>query len=76
MPRRPDGKTHFLRVRTAFDGTHVLAAPVGAQGSHQLAATAAADGLAVLPDGDGVAAGDGVDGAAPGRRGAPWPGAP
>ena len=27
----------------------------GAQGSHQLAATAAADGLALVPDGDGVA---------------------
>ena len=61
LPRRPDGKTHFLRVRTAFDGTHVRVAPVGAQGSHQLAATASADGLAVLPDGQGVAAGDGVD---------------
>ena len=56
-----DGKTHFLRVRTAFDGTKVRVAPVGAQGSHQLAATASADGLACLPDGEGVAAGDAVD---------------
>jgi molybdopterin biosynthesis enzyme len=61
MPRRPDGKTHFVRVRTAFDGSRVRVAPVGAQGSHQLAATAGADGLAVLPDGDGVATGGEVD---------------
>ena len=31
--------------------------PVGAQGSHQLAAPSLADGLAVVPDGDGVEAG-------------------
>lgn len=60
--RRPDGKEHFVRVRTHFapDGRlHV--ASTGAQGSHQLAATAAADGLARLPDGNGVDAGDEVD---------------
>ena len=61
MRRRPDGKTHFLRVRTAFDEARFHVAPVGAQGSHQLAATAAADGLAVIPDGDGVEAGDQVE---------------
>ena len=33
----------------------------GGQGSHHLTAMAAADALAVLPDGDGVAAGDPVD---------------
>ena len=61
MPRRPDGKTHFLRVRTSFDGSRFHVAPVGAQGSHQLSATASADGLAVLPDGEGVAEGDPVE---------------
>ncbi|MBV9953579.1 MAG: molybdopterin molybdotransferase MoeA [Acidimicrobiia bacterium] len=61
MPRRPDGKTHFLRVRTTFDGARVHVAPVGAQGSHQLSATAGADGLAVLPDGDGVGPGDDLE---------------
>ena len=53
--RRPDGKTHYVRVRGAFaaDGrVHVRS--VGGQGSHQLAATAAANGLAVVADGDGV----------------------
>jgi molybdopterin biosynthesis enzyme len=33
----------------------------GGQGSHQLGAMARADALAVLPDGDGVAAGDAVE---------------
>lgn len=62
MPRRADGKEHFVRVRAhvELDGRlHVRSA--GQQGSHQLAATAAADGLARLPDGEGVAAGDEVD---------------
>lgn len=61
LARRPDGKTHFVRVHGAFaaDGRfHVRAR--GPQGSHQLAATAAANALAVLPDGDGLAAGDEV----------------
>jgi molybdenum cofactor synthesis domain-containing protein len=56
--RRPDGKTHYARVRGAFaaDGRlHVRS--VGSQGSHQLAATATANGFAVVPDGDGVDAG-------------------
>ena len=41
----------------------------GGQGSHQLAAMARADGLVVLPDGDGVAAGDAVDVILLGRAG-------
>jgi molybdopterin molybdotransferase len=56
--RRPDGKTHFARVaaRHGEDGrVHVVSA--GGQGSHQLGAMAAANALAVLPDGEGVAAG-------------------
>ena len=58
LPRTPDGKVHFARVTTTVgeDGrTHVRSA--GGQGSHQLAAMAAADGLALLPDGEGVEAG-------------------
>lgn len=56
--RRADGKTHFARVVAAHgpDGrVHVRSA--GGQGSHQLGAMAAANALAVLPDGDGIAAG-------------------
>ncbi len=55
LRRRPDGKTHYVRVRGGFgaDGRiHVRS--VGGQGSHQLAATATADGFAVVGDGDGV----------------------
>jgi molybdenum cofactor synthesis domain-containing protein len=62
LRRRPDGKVHLVRVvarRDAEGRHHVRSA--GGQGSHQLAAMAAADALAVLPDGDGVAAGDEVE---------------
>ncbi len=56
--RRPDGKEHLIRVITDFaaDGTCSVR-PVKAQGSHQLAQTALADAIAVVPDGDGLAAG-------------------
>ena len=60
--RRVDGKIHFVRVVAGFgeDGrVHVRSA--GAQGSHQLAGTAGANGLAILPDGEGVDAGAVVD---------------
>lgn len=63
LPRRPDDKTHFARVVCRWDNGddsyHVRSA--GGQGSHQLSALAAADALAVLPSGDGVEAGDGVE---------------
>jgi molybdopterin molybdotransferase len=61
LPRRHDGKTHYVRVFAAFaaDGrVHVRS--VGAQGSHQLAATSQANAIAVVPDGDGVPAGGDV----------------
>ena len=45
LRRRPDGKTHLVRVNGAFERRRraTTCAPVGAQGSHQLAATALAD---------------------------------
>ena len=61
LGRRPDGKVHLMRVEATFgeDGRcHVV--PVRAQGSHQLAATATANAIAVVPDGDGLSAGDDV----------------
>ncbi len=62
LTRRPDGKTHFARVMCEYeDDGRYHARSAGGQGSHQLAAMAASDGLAVLPDGDGVAVGDLVD---------------
>ena len=56
-------------ARPTSPGSRRVRAPTGAstcappapQGSHQLAATAAANALAVVPDGDGVAAGGDVD---------------
>lgn len=62
LPRRSDGKVHFARVQATFgDDGRLHARSVGAQGSHQLAATSLANALAVLPDGDGVAAGGPVE---------------
>lgn len=57
--RRRDGKVHFDRAvaRWDADGTLRLARPE-AQGSHQLAASALADALLVVPDGEGLRAGD------------------
>ena len=60
--RRTDGKTHFARVLvSAGEGDRYVARSAGGQGSHHLAAMAHANGLAVIEDGDGVAAGDLVD---------------
>ncbi|MFM8531971.1 MAG: gephyrin-like molybdotransferase Glp, partial [Ilumatobacteraceae bacterium] len=62
LRRNSDGKVHYQRVVAVFgaDG-RVHVSPVSAQGSHQLAATALANGLAEVPDGDGVPAGGEVD---------------
>jgi molybdopterin molybdotransferase len=60
--RHPDGKLHLVRTHGRFEADgrwHVRS--TGEQGSHQLASTAAADGLALVPDGDGVAPGGEVD---------------
>ena len=61
LRRRPDGKLHLARViaTPGADGRfHVRSS--GGQASHQLSAMALANALALLPDGDGVAAGESV----------------
>ena len=61
LKRKPDGKIHFMRVFGGFaeDGRlHVRDS--GPQGSHQLASTAMANGLAHVPDGSGLQAGEHV----------------
>lgn len=59
LTRQPDGKLHLLRVIGARDRAGVLhVRSAGGQGSHHLTAMARADGLALLPDGDGPSAGD------------------
>ncbi|MCQ3809541.1 MAG: molybdopterin molybdotransferase MoeA [Acidimicrobiia bacterium] len=60
LRRRPDGKTHFARVRVEYADGQYRVTSSGGQGSHQLSAMAAADALAVLPDGDGLDIGDPV----------------
>ena len=60
LRRRPDGKTHFARVRVDYADGEFSASSAGGQGSHQLSAMASADALAVLPDGEGLGAGDPV----------------
>ncbi|HMF04714.1 MAG TPA: gephyrin-like molybdotransferase Glp [Acidimicrobiia bacterium] len=54
MPRKPDGKLHLDRVRVRVEGDTYVAARTGDQASNVLSATALANGLALLPDGDGV----------------------
>jgi molybdopterin molybdotransferase len=62
LRRSPDGKTHFVRALISLDehGAWRVRPMVG-QDSHQLRAMADANGLAVLPDGEGVAAGGRVE---------------
>ena len=62
LRRRPDGKTHFLRVQAhpAADGVLEVRS-AGGQGSHQLTAMANGNALAVVPDGEGLAAGETVE---------------
>jgi molybdenum cofactor synthesis domain-containing protein len=57
LRRRPDGKVHFARVTVSVEDGALVARGATGQGSHQLAAMSTANGLAVLPDGDGVDAG-------------------
>jgi molybdenum cofactor synthesis domain-containing protein len=56
--RKLDGKLHLDRVRVRWSGDGYVAASTGAQDSNVLSATAAANGLALLPDGEGVQAGE------------------
>jgi molybdopterin molybdotransferase len=56
--RTPDGKLHLDRVRVKWRDDGYVAGSTGDQASNVLSATALANGLALLPDGDGVRAGD------------------
>ncbi len=61
LGRRPDGKTHFLRVNAEHENGRVVVRSAGGQGSHMLWAMANANALAIVPDGDGYRAGDELD---------------
>jgi molybdopterin molybdotransferase len=60
FPRKRDGKLHLDRVRIRVDNGGYAVTSVGKQESHTLAATASADGLVLIPDGDGPGEGDEV----------------
>jgi molybdenum cofactor synthesis domain-containing protein len=61
MPRRADGRLHLDRVRVRYEDGRYVAVRSGAQASNVLSGMAAANGLALLPDGDGPGAGDELD---------------
>jgi len=62
LKRRRDGKIHLMRVFGTFENDGRLhVRDTGPQGSHQLAATALANGLALVPDGEGLSAGSEVE---------------
>ena len=62
LERSPDGKLHLVRVvaHHGVDGlVHVRVS--GTQESHMLWAMARANGLALVPDGEGIARGETVE---------------
>jgi len=61
MRRRVDGKLHLDRVTLRREGGQLVAAAAGVQASNVLSAMALSDGLVLLPDGEGVSAGETVD---------------
>jgi molybdopterin molybdotransferase len=62
LPRQPDGKLHLLRAQVTLErsGTWRVRT-TGGQESHQLHSMSEANGLARLPDGTGVGAGERID---------------
>jgi molybdenum cofactor synthesis domain-containing protein len=60
LTRRPDGKLHLDRVSVRWEGEGYVCERTGNQASNALTATALANGLALLPDGEGVVAGEPV----------------
>ena len=61
MRRGRDGKLHLNRVRTRREDGRLVAESTGVQASNVLSAMALANALALVPDGEGVAAGDPVE---------------
>ncbi len=61
MRRRPDGKLQLDRVRLHLEEGEYVCERAGVQASNVLSGMAAANGLALIPDGDGIPAGAPVD---------------
>ncbi len=61
MRRREDGKLHLDRVWVRREERQLVAAGTGVQASNVLSAMALANALALIPDGEGVAAGGRIE---------------
>jgi molybdopterin molybdotransferase len=61
MRRRRDGKLHLDRVRVRREDGRLVAESTGVQASNVLSAMALANALALIPDGEGISAGDPVE---------------
>jgi molybdopterin molybdotransferase len=61
LARRPDGKLHLDRVRVAGGPAGFTAVRSGVQASNVLSGMAGANGLALVPDGEGVPPGGSVE---------------
>jgi molybdopterin biosynthesis enzyme len=59
--RRADGRLHLDRVRVRVHDGRLVCERSGAQGSNVLSGMAAANGLALVPDGDGIPVGGEVE---------------
>jgi molybdenum cofactor synthesis domain-containing protein len=60
MPRKADGRMHLDRVRVEVEDGQYVCERAGVQASNVLSGMAAANGLVLLPDGEGPKAGDEV----------------
>jgi len=60
LHRRRDGRMYLDRVLVTREGGQLVVRRVGVQASNVLSATATANGLTLLPDGEGVDAGEPV----------------
>lgn len=61
VPRTPDGRTHLVHVLAMVrDDGRVHVVSTTREGSHLLHAVASANAIAIVPDGDGVRAGENV----------------
>jgi molybdopterin molybdotransferase len=61
LGRHPDGRLQFFRVSLRWEGSGFIVRSAGGQGSHQLTGMAAANALAVVADGPGIAPGGEVE---------------
>jgi molybdopterin molybdotransferase len=61
LGRRPDGKLHLDRVRITIENGEYFCERAGEQASNVLSGMAAANGLALVPDGDGIPTGAQVE---------------